>query len=387
MTRYRSLLNIPDLPCHFGPMPTPDNFAGLPNTMPFELAIDTSIGILRQIPSEGLQEVLDRAYQHGNVLGTPLMDDEFGATYVDDFLAFLEEAAIKGRQGLRILEVGAGAGFISYKLREAGHQVTSIEPGSSYKKYWDHYGIEVINDFFPTPKAPGPYDIIVSYAVIEHIPDAAGFLKAMAGHLAPGGLIAAAVPNDSEEILSGDPGMLVHEHYFYFMLPAFARLLAAGGLDVHLVEEAPRTRVLFGLASPGSTGVDAMSNEELEIYESYGRRLSAFRTAVQAALAENRQAGRTLGIYCPARALAVLPQSVEARFFDDAAYNKGRYYPPFTSIIEGREDLFEHPVDEVWIMSRSFSDIIASRIERATGDALVRKIEEFSNVDPSRGGR
>lgn len=375
---YRSLLRIPDLPCHFGPMPTSDNFVGLPNTLPFELAIDTSIGILRQVPSDELRLVLERAYQHGNVLGTPLIDDEFGATYVEDFLEFLERSAIKGRRGLRILEVGAGAGFISHKLRQAGHKVTSIEPGSAYRPYWERYGIDVLNTFFPTQEAPGPYDVIVSYAVIEHIEDAPAFLKAMGDHLAPDGVIAAAVPNDSEEIVSGDPGMLVHEHYFYFLPSAFRRLLEAGGLTVRSVEEAKRTRVLFGLASAGEAVQSGDMGDDLQIYEAYARRFTAFRDAVRRTLDENIQSGRSLAIYCPARALAVLPADVNARFLDDADYNKGKYYPPFPIAIQGCEALSEEPADEVWIMSRSFADVIAKRIEPATRQALVRKIDEFS---------
>jgi SAM-dependent methyltransferase len=375
---YRSLLSISDLPCHFGPMPTPDNFAGLPNILPFELAIDTSIGILRQIPSDELRTVLDRAYQHGNMLGTPLIDDEFGAAYVNDFLEFLDRSAIKGRRGLRILEVGAGAGFITYRLRQAGHDVTAIEPGSSYAPYWERYGIDVLNTFFPTPQAPGPYDLIISYAVLEHIEDAPAFLQTMAGHLAPGGLIAAAVPNDTDEIVSGDPGMLVHEHYYYFTDSAFHQLLEAGGLAIRSVEEAQHTRVLFGLATGGPSETSGDPAKELELYDRYTQRFTAFRSAVRSALDENIRSGRTLGIYCPARALAVLPADVNARFFDDASYNKGRYFPPFPIIVEGREDLFRMPVDELWIMSRSFADVIGSRVAAATTNAIVRKIDEFN---------
>lgn len=378
--RYRSLLKLENLPCHFGPMPTPENFAGLPNVLPFELAIDTEIGILRQIPTPELREVLTRTYQQGNVLGTPLMDDEFGGVYAEDFLDFLDRAVIKGRSGLRILEVGAGAGFISYKLRQFGHRVTSIEPGSSYRKYWDHYGIDVINDFFPTPHAPGPFDLILSYAVLEHIEDATGFLRSMSAHLAPGGAIAAAVPNNTDEILAGDPGMLVHEHFYYFMRPAFARLLSSAGLEVSVVEEAPRTRVLFGVALDGSGQREDISCDELEIYDDYGRRFGNFLSAVTEALTENESSGRSLGIYCPARALAVLPHDIKARFFDDAVYNKGNYYPPFLSVIEGRENLSQRPVDEMWIMSRSFSRVIAERIAPMARDTLIRKIEDFAAV-------
>lgn len=377
MSRYRSVLRIPDLPCHFGPMPTPDNFAGLPNVLPFELAIDMDLGLLRQIPSPGLDDVMHRAYQHGNVMGTPLADDAFGGAYADDFLDFINRAAIKGRERLQILEVGAGAGYISHKLIEAGHQVTSIEPGSAYRHYWERYGLNVLNTFFPTPQAPGPYDVVVSYAVLEHIEDTVAFIRAMGEHLAPGGQIVAAVPNDGEEILAGDPGMLVHEHYLYFRPPAFRRLLEAGGVEVETLEEAKYSRVLFATGRPGNPAREPMSASELEIYKSYATKFERFRQAVGDALDQNARAGRTLGIYCPSRSLAVLPADIDARFFDDAAYNKDKYFPPFRRPIENKADLFAKPVDEMWIMSRSFSDVIARNIAPAMEGRLVRTIEEF----------
>ncbi len=377
MSRYRSVLRIPDLPCHFGPMPTPDNFAELPNVLPFELALDTEIGILRQIPAPNLGEVLHRAYEHGNVFGTPLADDAFGGAYADDFLEFINRTAIAGRERLRILEVGAGAGYISLKLGEAGHTVTSIEPGSSYRHYWERYGIKVLNTFFPTPEAPGPFDLVVSYGVLEHIEDTVAFIRAMVEHLAPGGKIVAAVPNDSEEILVGDPGMLAHEHYLYFMPPAFRRLLEAGGVKVDILEEAKHSRVLFATGHAGNPTRTAMPESEADTYLSYGAKFERFQQAVRDALDENARAGRTLGVYCPSRSMAVLPRDIAARFFDDAAYNKSKFFPPFAIPIEDKADLFAAPVDEMWIMSRSFSGVIARNIAPATEGAVVRTIEEF----------
>ena len=151
-------------------MPSPQNFAGLPNVMPFELAIDQEIGAFRQVQSSDVEEVLRRAYQEGNLFGTPLADDELGSPYARDFIDFVERSSLRGRQTLRILEVGAGTGFISLQLARRGHLVTSIEPGSSYKPYWDHYGIEVLNTCFPTEKAPGPFDVIIVSACVPKVP-------------------------------------------------------------------------------------------------------------------------------------------------------------------------------------------------------------------------
>lgn len=377
MSRYQPLVQVADLPLNLGPMTSPHNFAGLPDVLPFELGIDLDLGAVRQRYRQEVEEVLQRAYQEGNLFGTPLADDEFGAAYAHDFIDFIDRNAVQGRRQLKILEIGAGTGFLSHKLEQAGHVVTAIEPGASYKPYWDHYGIKVLNTFFPTPAAPGPYDVIISYGVLEHIDDSVAFVRRMVEHLAPGGIIVAAVPDCTEEILHGDPGMLAHEHYWYFTSPSFRRLLQAADLDVISLQPAQHSRLLFSASKPGSRRADAIGGEELAVFQRYEEKFIGFRYSVARALEENVNGNRSLGIYCPGRSLAVLPVDIDARFFDDASYYKDKFFPPFPISIEDQEDFFRDPVEEVWIMSRSFGDLIAKKLAPSTERAIVRKIEDF----------
>ena len=56
------------------------------------------------------------------------------------------------------------------------------------------------------------------------------------------------------------------------------------------------------------------------------------------------------------------------RFFDDDNAQQGLYIPPFSSVIESRQDLLDNPVSTVLIMSRTFGD----RIRRSLRDQNYR---------------
>ena len=146
---------IPDLPFCLGAMPTPENPGGIPNVHPFRLELNYALGRLEQAVDPILEDLLERAYRVGNEMGTPSDNTELGRPYVDDFMRFISQSTL--RQG-RLLEIGAGTGFMSKCLSQAGWQVTSIEPGLGYQKYWDFHGVEVVNDFFPSSQVAGEFD-------------------------------------------------------------------------------------------------------------------------------------------------------------------------------------------------------------------------------------
>jgi hypothetical protein len=55
---------------------------------------------------------------------------------------------------------------------------------------------------------------------------------------------------------------------------------------------------------------------------------------------------------------------VRARLFDDDADLHGGYYPTLNCPVEGREALIADPVEELWIMSRSFGPRLATTLSK-----------------------
>jgi len=366
------LLTIEDLPFCIGAQPEPRNPGGLPDVYPFELHLNELTGVLQQRPDSELVEILQRAYGLGVEMGVPSADTEHGRPYVEDFLPFLDRHAPTAG---RALEIGAGVGYLSSLLLKRGWSVDSLEPGKGYAGEWSCYGVEVINDFFPSPKARGPYDLIVFFTVLEHMPDADHFLRTAIDHLAPDGALLMVVPDCTEEIEAGDPSMLLHEHYHYFTPASLARTLGGAGLEA-AVEVSSYGRSIRAAARRGVVPVAPPDRSELALLRQFPRKLDEFSLAVRRRL-EAMSDGASLGVYCPARALAVLPREASHRFFDDAVGLRGKYYPPFRAPIEGREALLTNPPDALWIMSRTFGGRLREELAPQLPDVDMVLPEQF----------
>jgi SAM-dependent methyltransferase len=308
-------------------------------------------------------------------LGTPLADDPLGLPYVKDFVAFIDGNT---SSPARALEIGAGVGFTSKCLMDRGWQLDIVEPGRGYEAHWARYGLTVINDYFPTPLAKGPYDLIVSYAVLEHIAQPEKFLADVRAHLSPNGRFIMAVPDCEDEIASGDPAMLIHEHFNYFERTSLAYLLAQVGFKAS-IQKSSFGRALYAVAIPApSTDDSALDAPQLALLESYTDRCSIM-IARQQEFMERLASKGSLGIYCPTRALAVLPIGLNARFFDDSPTWQGRYVPPFKSPIESRQALLEKPTDYLLIMTRTFGDRLKAQLEPVLENTEVFTVEQMLN--------
>ncbi len=365
-------ITLEDMPFCIGTFDTPHNPDGLPNIYPISIGTDPELLVIRQFDRDGLSDLLRCSYKLGAEMGTPVSDSELGLGYAKDFLDVINAHA--GNSG-RALEIGAGVGYISYQLKQRGWEVDSIEPGKGYEAHWKRYGLDVINDFFPSSCAKGPYDLIVSYAVLEHIAEPGKFLKDIVSHLAPSGTILLAVPDCTTELMCGDPGILIHEHYYYYTSQSFQRCLQKAGLNSS-VFPAGYGRLLYAVAKVGASAEVRKDGRESRALADYPQRCASFiklaRGRIQAALGRG-----SVGIYCPARALAILPHVPGMRFFDDASTLHGKHYPPFTAPIESRQSLLDNPPAELWIMSRTFGRRLRDELAPRLSGTVIHLIEDL----------
>jgi ubiquinone/menaquinone biosynthesis C-methylase UbiE len=114
----------------------------------------------------------------------------------DRFVAVTGE--VGGRPYGRVLEVGAGTGFFSLNLRQAGIvddvHVTDISPGmvEAAEDNARKLGFEVggrVADAERLPYEDATFDLVVGHAVIHHIPDVELAFREMLRVLRPGGRI------------------------------------------------------------------------------------------------------------------------------------------------------------------------------------------------------
>lgn len=103
------------------------------------------------------------------------------------------------RQGkLRILEIGSGFGYLTYALRQRGHDCVGIDISESAvegarRNFGPHY--EVCDVTTMAVDASDAFDVIVATELIEHVEDPVGLLKSVQKLLKPGGWILLTTPN------------------------------------------------------------------------------------------------------------------------------------------------------------------------------------------------
>ena len=108
----------------------------------------------------------------------------------------LEALKAMSPTGARLLDVGAGPGFLLQHAARLGFVVEGIEPDANVIATARERGVPVRHGFFPDVLDAGDrFDVIVFNDVFEHIPDITAAFEACARHLAPGGVLCLNCPN------------------------------------------------------------------------------------------------------------------------------------------------------------------------------------------------
>jgi len=126
-------------------------------------------------------------------------------------VSLISECIDTGRTGRRALDLGAGQGALSARLREAGFEVSACDPDPTI---FDVPGIECrpVTEGGRLPYDDGDFDLAVAVEVAEHIDGHRAFFNEAARVLKPGGLLLFTTPN----ILSLKSRMLFFFGGYYY---------------------------------------------------------------------------------------------------------------------------------------------------------------------------
>jgi ubiquinone/menaquinone biosynthesis C-methylase UbiE len=130
-------------------------------------------------------------------------DEKWSISFDQRCIAYARDrfTAVAGRDGwpyARSLEIGAGTGFFSLNLKQAGIldevHVTDLSPGmlQAAERNARELGFAVsgkVADAEALPYGDGTFDLVVGHAVIHHIPDVEEAFREMLRVLRPGGRI------------------------------------------------------------------------------------------------------------------------------------------------------------------------------------------------------
>jgi len=368
------------IPFLVGTYESPNNPHSLPNVLPFSYFTDPKTNVLKQSYCPEIEQHLQTAYENESMMGTPMDIEGEGRHYLFDFLEFIENQT-PSLSRKNILEIGCGRGFLIKSLQDKGVQVTGIEPSKNLENYWHKNQVNVINGFFPSLKITQKFDSIIAYGVLEHINNAEDFVKSIANQLNDNGQIILAVPNCEDQIKNCDPSLFVHEHYSYFSKESLAHFLEILGFKINAVEYAGYGGSIYICAEKSQTEAKSHYNEAHFNIDHFSSEVNKFNALIKEQIETVNKQGKTLGIYCPGRALSSIPSDIQCRFFDDDDQIHGLYYPPFNFPIENKDELIAKPVDVLWIFSYSFGDRIKDKLKNSKqlANTKILTLNELNN--------
>jgi len=362
-SQVEELVNLGELPFHIELCDSPHNRTA-PDTLPFVAGMRPEIGLVVQVPNKMVERYLEAAYCRGSIVGSPMSEDGIGRRYADDFVRFLSEAMEEDTFAeSRLLEIGCGNGYLLWRLKMLGAEVTGIEPGEQGLAASQQYEVNIVRDTFPGPfnESAEKFDVIVHYAVLEHVLEPIQFLEFQRQLLSSAGIVAFAVPDCSEYIKAGDVSMFFHEHWNYFTPWSLKTIVERVGLRPLRIERSKFGGLLYVLAGIEGTSTQAsfdrddIGNLKQQIEEGVRHTYEFFKAA--------ESHGKSTGVFCAARIINLLqivqPKKLP-RFFDDDPRLQGKYYPPHDRRVESRATLKESPVDELIVMSRAFGGKLRS---------------------------
>lgn len=144
------------------------------------------------------------------------------------------------------LDIGSGFGFYTQALRKIGYRTVSINPGKYENDVFKALnGDEPLPLMFEQYQASERFGIVMMSQVLEHLltPDHA--IDKVADLLAPGGVLACAVPNYDSFLVKllgtkDNACLWVPEHVNYFTEQGLTALVERNGLQVVKVEQVTR---------------------------------------------------------------------------------------------------------------------------------------------------
>lgn len=155
-----------------------------------------------------------------------------------------------GLFGKRVLDIGCGGGILAESMARRGAQVTGIDMGKEplgvARLHALEQGVELeyrqITAEAHAEEVPGQYDVVTCMEMLEHVPDPASVLRAIATLVRPGGRVFVSTINRNPKsylmmILGAEYLMKMvpkgtHDHKKFIMPAELCRMGEAAGLLV-----------------------------------------------------------------------------------------------------------------------------------------------------------
>ncbi len=321
------------------------NNGGYPDIFPFEIYYDQELEMFRQRETQSLASLLHEVYLKGSLVDGSLANNT-GANYISKVQLYIESRYTERINS--VLEIGSGTGLLLTKIK--ANKKVAVEPGEHSQMIdSSHSDIETIKDFFPTKLLTDKFDLILHFAVLEHISDPITFLVHQKNILTNNGKIILGVPNEEVYVQNGDIGMFIHEHYNYFTVESLCKTVEKAGLYLEHYD------YIEGMI----VATISQIQQPLLLYKKINH-VNFFKEAeiIQGKLEFflRDQDPLSIALYAPSRALnfLYLLNIKDIRLVDDNPEVHNKYLPYLNRHIENFSDLVDSPPAKILIFSRTF---------------------------------
>jgi SAM-dependent methyltransferase len=153
------------------------------------------------------------------------------STFTRTLRGVLRKLGQKGGEGRRLLDIGCAGGAFPCAARQLGFDPVGVEPSRWMADYARRtYGLDVRDGILnPGMFAPGSFDVITLWDVIEHVPQPNQVLDLAFDLLKPGGLLLVNYPDVGSlaaRLLGRHWPFWLSVHLFYYTRTTMARQLS-----------------------------------------------------------------------------------------------------------------------------------------------------------------
>lgn len=351
-----------------------------PGLVPFSFDFDRELNLFIEGRSPELTGLLDDIYsRHANV-GFLQDGHSLINTYGADFWRFLSEL-IAEHPVSSVLEVGCGGCVLLERLREKGCRVLGIDPSPFAAEAGKRKAIEVIQDFFPSPKLDWVPDLIFQVDVLEHIESPLAFIKAQADYLQPGGMIVVNVPDCSNSLERGDVSMALHQHVNMFDMTSLPNLFKCAGLELVKLERSRYGAALYCAARKISEPIPFESDTDTGArWDKFAIRAELNIKSFGERVGRARESGDSIGFFMPQRAfpyLGTIDWFEGFRVFDNMNMWHRRYLDGLDIPVENQVDLVRKPVQHLFVMSLTFGQEVAQTLRKDVPGMRITTLDEI----------
>jgi SAM-dependent methyltransferase len=313
----------------------------------------------------------------------------YSTTWLDHARRYV--AAMTERFGIdessHVVEIASNDGYLLQYFHERGVPVLGVEPAANVAEAAVEKDIPTLVKFFGQETAAElaqerKADLLLGNNVLAHVPDLNDFVSGMKTLLAEGGQITMEFPHLMRLVDENQWDTIYHEHFSYFSFTTVTSVFEAHGMRLFDVEELPThggSLRIFGCHAEDPRPREARAEELLEreqqagyttmeLYESYGRKVTAEkRQILEFLIGLKRDGKRIAGYGAPAKGNTLLNYcGVRTDFLDytcDLSPHKQGQLLPGTHIpIRSPDALKEDKPDVVLILPWNLKDEIMEQL-------------------------